>query len=97
MSFKPIDAAVRPTNVFGLDFTKIPTRLQISIPTVHIYGSQDPRYPASIQLAQFCEPTVRRTYDHGGGHDVPRSRQVSENIATLLKWIALMSNTRPQA
>ncbi|KZF26351.1 hypothetical protein L228DRAFT_264758 [Xylona heveae TC161] len=79
-------AALDPTNVFGFDCTAIPQRLIIPIPTVHIYGSKDPRYPASLQLAQFCDPSVRRMYDHEGGHDVPRNKFVSESIAELVKW-----------
>ncbi|MCJ1470650.1 hypothetical protein MMC07_009296 [Pseudocyphellaria aurata] len=83
-------ALIEPSNVFGLDFTKIKRPL-ISIPTVHIYGGKDPRFPASVQLAHFCEPTMKRTYDHGGGHDIPRTKEVSETIAELVRWSAFMS------
>ncbi|KAI4124585.1 MAG: hypothetical protein LQ338_004723 [Usnochroma carphineum] len=83
------DVAIDPTNVFGLDFTKIPKHLRIQVPTVHIYGNKDPRCPASLQLAQFSDPTLRKTYDHGGGHDVPRKTAVSESIAQLVEWSAL--------
>lgn len=83
-------APIEPSDVFGLDFTKINKPL-ISIPTVHIYGSKDPRFPASVQLAHFCESSMKRTYDHGGGHDVPRTKEVSENIAELVRWSAFMS------
>ncbi|KAL8724510.1 MAG: hypothetical protein Q9166_007911 [cf. Caloplaca sp. 2 TL-2023] len=85
------DAPLNPTNVFGLDFTKMPAHLRIKIPTVHIYGNKDPRCPASLQLAQFSDPTLRKTYDHGGGHDVPRKSDVSESIAQLVEWSAVAS------
>ncbi|KAK4126052.1 hypothetical protein N657DRAFT_662391 [Parathielavia appendiculata] len=69
-------------DVFGLDFTAMPEDLRILIPTVHVYGAKDPRWPASLQLAYCCEK--RKLYDHGGGHDIPRTTEVSENIAKLI-------------
>jgi pimeloyl-ACP methyl ester carboxylesterase len=75
------------TNVFGLNFTRFPETLKITIPTVHIYGNKDPRYPASIQLAHFSEESKRRIYDHAGGHEIPRTTVVSNHIADLVKWL----------
>ena len=69
-------------DVFGLDFTEFPRDLFIQMPTVHIYGGKDPRWPAAMQLAHFCENRVM--YDHGGGHDIPRSTEVSLRIAELV-------------
>ncbi|KAL8723284.1 MAG: hypothetical protein Q9225_000406 [Loekoesia sp. 1 TL-2023] len=86
------DALQDPKNVFGLDFTRIPQHLRIKVPTVHIYGNKDPRCPASLQLAQFSDPSLRKTYDHGGGHDVPRKSDVSESIAQLVEWSALAAS-----
>lgn len=68
---------------FGLDFTSFPPELRIKIPTAHIYGAKDPRWPAGIQLAYFCDD--RRMYDHEGGHDIPRTTNVSLKIAELIK------------
>lgn len=78
------DPKQRPdrSDVFGLDFTKFPAAARITIPTVHIYGSKDPRWPAGIQLAEFC--VDRKEFDHGGGHDIPRSTEVSERIAGMV-------------
>jgi len=84
-AINPYDIMWSPS-VFGLDVTQIPPDMVIGIPTVHIFGSKDPRYPASLQLAHFCDPAVRRMYDHGGGHDIPRSKVVSESLAELLTW-----------
>lgn len=72
-----------PTDVFGLDYTAFPQNIRINIPTVHISGAKDPRWPASMQLAFFCNS--RLMYDHGGGHDVPRSTEVSLRIAQLVR------------
>ncbi|KAH6856478.1 serine hydrolase FSH [Chaetomium sp. MPI-CAGE-AT-0009] len=73
-------------DVFGLDFTAMPPDLRIRIPTVHISGAKDPRWPASWQLAYFCDK--RKMYDHGGGHVIPRTTVVSNTIARLVEELA---------
>jgi hypothetical protein len=73
-------------DVFGLDFTTMAEDLRITIPTVHIYGAKDPRWPASVQLAYFCDK--KKLYDHRGGHDIPRTTEVSETIARLVMELA---------
>ncbi|KAK3380120.1 serine hydrolase FSH [Lasiosphaeria ovina] len=81
------DPRVMPheSDVFGLDFTAMPADAHIKIPTVHVYGAKDPRWPASVQLAHFCDD--RKMYDHGGGHDIPRSTEVSRQMAALLQGL----------
>lgn len=44
-----------------------------------------PRGPAGIQLAEFCDD--RLDYDHGGGHDTPRSAEVSDKIGGMIKQL----------
>ncbi|KAK9417673.1 hypothetical protein SUNI508_01430 [Seiridium unicorne] len=73
-------------NCFGLNLNRIPPELKIRIPTAHVYGRKDPRLPASVQLAGLCDPYIRKVYDHGGGHELPRNREVSEELAHLLLW-----------
>lgn len=73
------------SDCFGLDFTSFPPDIRIKIPTVHIYGAKDPRWPAGIQLAYFCDD--RMMYDHQGGHDIPRTTKVSTRIAELVKEV----------
>lgn len=73
------------TDCFGLDFTTFPDNIRIKIPTVHIYGAKDPRWPTAIQLAYICDD--RKMYDHLGGHDIPRTSQVSETIAELVREV----------
>ncbi|KAJ0421429.1 serine hydrolase FSH [Aspergillus carlsbadensis] len=81
------DPAARPSrdDVFGLDYTVFPDWARIEIPTVHVYGAKDPRWPAGIQLAEFCADRVEM--DHGGGHDIPRSTRVAEGIAGLVRGV----------
>jgi hypothetical protein len=69
---------------------------QIKIPTVHIYGSKDPRYYAGLSLANLCDPQVRQTYDHGGGHEIPRKEVVSKTIAGLIRWVVNTADKKSQ-
>ncbi|KAI4180006.1 MAG: hypothetical protein L6R41_007515 [Letrouitia leprolyta] len=87
-------SSLNPENVFGLDFSRMPKHVRLPLPTVHVYGNLDPRCPASLQLAMFSDPSWRKTYDHGGGHDVPRKSDVSESIAQLVEWSALAASVR---
>lgn len=58
--------------------------VKIDIPTVHIYGDKDPRYAAGVQLSAFCSQDKVRTFNHEGGHDIPRNDVVSRKIALLV-------------
>ncbi|RDW58261.1 hypothetical protein BP6252_13672 [Coleophoma cylindrospora] len=80
----------KSTMVFGIDVAKIPKEMKIPIPTVHIFGSRDPRFPASLTLAQFCDERLRRLFDHGGGHEVPRTTNCSTALADSVQWCAKM-------
>ncbi|XPT03477.1 hypothetical protein M3J09_012569 [Ascochyta lentis] len=75
------------TDVYGYDTTLFPSALRLDLPTVHIYGIKDPRYPASIQLAYLSNPEKRLVYDHGGGHEIPRTSKVSAEIASAVQWL----------
>ncbi|MCJ1435200.1 hypothetical protein MMC27_004572 [Xylographa pallens] len=90
-SAEATEGEVLETDVYGLDFTQYPKEWRIRIPTVHVYGKKDPRCPASIQLAWFCEDRKRREYDHGAGHEVPRKRDVSVAIAEAVEWAVKMA------
>lgn len=75
--------------------SEITSPYHINIPTVHIYGSKDPRWAAGVHLSGICEPTKRRTYDHGGGHEIPRTATVSNSIAELFQWAVAQSQISP--
>lgn len=62
-------------------------KVKIGVPTVHVYGRKDPRFVAGVQLSGVCEGSVRQCFDHGGGHDIPRSSAVSERLAELVRWV----------
>jgi pimeloyl-ACP methyl ester carboxylesterase len=46
---------------------------RISIPTVHIIGSNDPWAGYSKALVRLCRADLTKVQFHNGGHDVPRS------------------------
>ncbi|KAH8199590.1 hypothetical protein TruAng_006240 [Truncatella angustata] len=73
------------SDCFGLDLTAFSREVMIDIPTVHIYGGRDPRWPSSVQLAYLCDSDKRTTLDHGGGHDIPRLTGVSRDIADTFR------------
>ncbi|OJJ42860.1 hypothetical protein ASPZODRAFT_75981 [Penicilliopsis zonata CBS 506.65] len=59
---------------------------KVRIPTVHIYGTKDPRYAAGVQLSGLCDESLRRTFNHQGGHEIPRMEAVSRQIADMVRW-----------
>ncbi|PYH41261.1 putative EF-hand calcium-binding domain protein [Aspergillus saccharolyticus JOP 1030-1] len=61
-------------------------KVKIGVPTVHVYGNRDPRFAAGIQLSQACEEGSRKMFDHGGGHEIPRTERVTSGIAGLVRW-----------
>jgi len=64
----------------------------IKIPSVHIYGRKDPRYYAGMQLSNLFDKQTQRTYDHQGGHEIPRSEAVCRKIVDLVEWAATCSS-----
>lgn len=74
-------------DVYGLDITRVPESFRLNIPTVNIYGRKDPRCTSALQLALMCAEDKRLTFDHGGGHEIPRDTQVSEAIAAAIDWL----------
>ncbi|CAG7916601.1 unnamed protein product [Penicillium olsonii] len=83
-------APIDPSDVFGLDTLRMPQELRINIPTLHVYGRVDPRLPASLQLMYLTESTKRLSYQHEGGHNIPRSSATAEGIARLIDKCAQM-------
>ena len=53
---------------------------QISIPTVHIYASNDPYYTQSTLLAAMCQSFEKETIVHKGGHSVPWDQRITAQI-----------------
>lgn len=58
----------------------------IQLPTVHISGSKDPRFVTALQMSGLYEPSLRKMYNHGGGHEIPRKSDVNTKMADLVQW-----------
>ena len=61
--------------------------VRIDIPTAHVYGRNDVDVGKSEQLVELCEEGKRVVFVHGGGHDVPRTREVSQGIARAVERV----------
>ncbi|KAJ5358479.1 uncharacterized protein N7496_010892 [Penicillium cataractarum] len=60
---------------------------RIDIPTVHIYGRDDPYKGQSVALLGLCssQQDLTYSYEHPGGHNVPTMETVSKNISNLIR------------
>ncbi|KAF2177887.1 hypothetical protein K469DRAFT_732186 [Zopfia rhizophila CBS 207.26] len=59
----------------------------IRIPTVHIYGSEDPGYEQSLELSRICRKQGRGQLDHEGGHEIPRSAESTARMVWVIEDI----------
>ncbi|KAI1456397.1 serine hydrolase FSH [Annulohypoxylon moriforme] len=81
-------AVFNSDDCFGLNLNRIPLELKIRIPTVHIWGEQDPMFPGSTHLAGLCDPYIRKIYTHSGGHEIPQEESDLAQIVPLIEWCA---------
>jgi len=70
--------------VQALDFHRVGEL--IAIPTVHIWGCNDPRKAESEQVHHLCRPDLRSMYVHDGGHEVP-GLGVKAGLASSVKVV----------
>ncbi|KAI1476272.1 serine hydrolase-domain-containing protein [Daldinia eschscholtzii] len=56
----------------------------ISIPTFHVFGSNDPLVYSSVALYNACDQDLAQLYDHGLGHLVPRDADNVEQLGDVL-------------
>ncbi|KAI3336246.1 serine hydrolase FSH [Ustulina deusta] len=71
---------------FGLNLNRVPRELKIRIPTIHIWGMDDPGFPTSIHLAGLCDPYIRKIYTHSGPHEVPQGTEDTQQLGQGLLW-----------
>ncbi|KAB8259714.1 serine hydrolase FSH [Aspergillus pseudonomiae] len=60
---------------------------RLSIPTLHIYGKDDPRSlkESCIFNAAFCDPRGRKFYRHSTIHNIPRSPTDGKEVVSLME------------
>lgn len=57
----------------------------ISVPTFHVIGAQDPFLDGSMCLYNMCDPDSSDIYDHGGGHMIPRVKKTVDDLASAVR------------
>ncbi|THW92609.1 hypothetical protein D6D15_03008 [Aureobasidium pullulans] len=71
-------------DVCGLDLAQLNDEHKIQIPTVHVYGIQDPRLGSAVQLARVCRQDRAQIASHREGHSIPRTPGVSRMISSMI-------------
>ena len=62
----------------------------ILVPSAHIYGAKDPNAEYAHVLAKLCQNYGQIIYDHGAGHEIPRSpRGVTEGMAGAIRNVIM--------
>ncbi len=62
----------------------------ILIPTTHIWGSADETAPTGgVDLSNLCDPTLKMTLVHDGGHQMPRKEYLTEAVHIIRRTIFL--------
>ncbi|KAI0110220.1 serine hydrolase FSH [Daldinia grandis] len=79
-------AVFNSDDCFGLNLNKIPLELKIRIPTVHVWGENDPLFPTSVQLTGLCDPYIRKIQIHKGSHEMPRDEEGLSELVSLIEW-----------
>ncbi|KAK7999266.1 hypothetical protein PG990_011866 [Apiospora arundinis] len=59
----------------------------IDIPTLHVFGTNDPLVYCAVALYNSCNPDTAELYDHGLGHLVPRDADNVEQLGDILQKI----------
>ncbi|KAI5926269.1 serine hydrolase FSH [Camillea tinctor] len=85
-SSKARRALFNSDDCFGLNLNRVPLELKIRIPTIHVWGRQDPLLPVSIHLAGLCDPYIRKIFIHEGAHEVPKTEDNKMEVGKLLQW-----------
>ncbi|KAH8904787.1 hypothetical protein BR93DRAFT_939840 [Coniochaeta sp. PMI_546] len=61
----------------------------IDIPTVHIFGSNDPLMYSAVALYNVCNQDTAMLWDHGLGHLVPRDADTVSELGDILHDVIL--------
>jgi predicted esterase len=66
----------------------VPGTPEIRLPTLHVLGLSDPYLPQSEVLLSHCtQQSVRRVIKFNGGHQMPTSQDVTQQIADAISMI----------
>ncbi|KAF7592122.1 hypothetical protein BBP40_000670 [Aspergillus hancockii] len=57
----------------------------IKIPTCHVIGAEDPYIDGSMALYNVCDSDQAEIFDHGGGHILPRGKQIVQELVDVVR------------
>lgn len=57
----------------------------IDIPTCHVLGAADPYLDGAMALYNMCNQDTADLFDHGGGHVIPRNKDVVYQVSEVLQ------------
>lgn len=85
-SFCHVDPQTESETSFIIHHSVIFRQSRISIPTVHIYGLNDPMLPQARLLTQLCSTMTYKVVEHEGKHEVPRSQESLDRCQSAIDW-----------
>lgn len=68
--------------------------LRISVPTLHIIGTQDPFAESSRVMVDFCRPELAQVFLHEGGHELPQSGPALDRCAEVVETAIILASLR---
>ncbi|MCJ1404141.1 hypothetical protein MMC11_007366 [Xylographa trunciseda] len=60
----------------------------IQVPVATIYGSKDYQWAeASLALSRLCNSQTKEVFDHGRGHEIPRTSELTAGMARVIRKV----------
>lgn len=81
---------IKPEHVFAFSPNK-PTP-QITVPTLHIIGSQDVFADCSQELTKMCEPGTAEVLVHDGGHALPSTDAMLDRCGEMFEQVVSLAS-----
>ena len=67
---------------------QLPFGIQIRVPSLHVFGTQDPYLGQARLLVELCDEKMRSTMIHDGGHSVPRGTAFRQSLVSAISSMA---------
>lgn len=64
-------------------------RVRIQVPTVHVVGARDKWRLHSLDVLQLCARDLAVSFEHGGGHEIPRD--TAEDMCDLIEGLVAVA------
>jgi hypothetical protein len=77
-------------NIYRFPADTFPVR--ISIPTLHVLGTEDQFEKYSQELIKLCQPDRTEVVAFEGGHEIPRSEVVLQKCWNMFELVVMMAS-----